>query len=409
LNKNLRSAALIAVALSTAAPSLRAATVVNRSIATVNGEAILLSEFEKNWESFREQQKSFLPPEQMTPEWEQETKKKIVDQMVDDKILLQEAKKRKVRVNQRELENGVIQVRARFLPEAGRRELEALVQRAMASRPPEEQASELTGVDLPSLWQELTKNNPKAVQEADEKFKQELAKEGMTEKKFQDRIRDQLSVVSLTQQEVRARTQPPKDEEGRKLFQQVQAVMAGKKPQGLDPESLADAESLARFFSAQTGERVRARHILVQVPKDASFKDKSAARRKIDDARAKLVAGADFGELAEKTSDDKASAVRGGDLGAFTPGQMVPAFDKAAFSLPVGQISDVIETDFGYHVIRVDEKRAATKLRYEDVQDELKEYLYRVNAQEIFEGYVKELRGAATVKTLIDVTQPAAK
>lgn len=399
-------APLIAVAF--CAPLL-AATVVNRTIATVNGEAILLSEFDKNWAAFSEQQKNFVPPEKMTSDWERDTKKRLLDQMIDDKVLLQEAKKRKVRVNQRELENGVVQVKARFLSERGRRDLDELVQRAMASRPEGETEGGQADLDLPGLWQELAKKNPAAVKEADDKFKEELAKEGLNQKKFEDRIRDQLSVVSLTQQQVREQSKPVDDAEAQALFDQIQKIMAGQEVKGLDQERAADLESLAKFFSSQTGERLRARHILIEVKSDASFKDKSAARKKVEDLRNRILKGADFGELAEKNSDDKGSAARGGDLGAFGRGQMVPSFEKAAFALGVGQVSDVVETQFGYHIIKVEEKRAATKLRFEDVEDDLKEYVFRSKAQETFEKFVKDLRKEASVKVLIDPAELSKK
>src|SRR5688572_29543504 len=77
----------------------RAAKVVNRTVATVNGEAILLSEFEKNWNSFIDQQKNVIPADKMTSDWEKETKQKLLEQMIDDKLLLQEARKRKLKVN----------------------------------------------------------------------------------------------------------------------------------------------------------------------------------------------------------------------------------------------------------------------------------------------------------------------
>ncbi|HRY29959.1 MAG TPA: peptidylprolyl isomerase [Elusimicrobiota bacterium] len=410
MNLKISLALVTASSLVLAGTPLPAATVVNRTIATVNGEAVLLSEFDKNFNSFLEQQKNMLPAEQLTPEWEKETKKKILEQMIDDKILLQEAKKRKVRVSQRELEGGVIQIKARFLPDAGRRELDALVQKALANRPPDDQTpADINSIDLAGLWQELSKSKPDAVKESESKFKEELVKEGITEKKFQDRIRDQLSVVQLTQQEVRGRTKPPADEAAKELFEKINQVMQGKEVKNLDPEDEADLESMSKFFAAQTGERVKARHILLRVDKDASFKDKSAARRKLADLRAKIVAGADFSEMAQKFSDDKGSAVRGGDLGAFMRGQMVPPFEKAAFSLPVGQVSDIVETDFGFHLILVDEKRAAAKLRYEDVEDDLKEYLFRVNAQKTFEEYVQQLRKTASIKVLIDFDEAPKK
>lgn len=386
-----------------AAVSLAAAKVVNRTVATVNGEAVLLSEFEKNWTAFKEQQKNLLPAEQMTPEWEKETRKKILEQMIDDKILLQEAKKRKLRVNQRDLENGVVQVKSRFLPEEGRRALENIIQRAMAAQSPDN--PEEAGPDLAAAWKELSQKNPEFIKEADAKFKEELVKEGLNDKQFQDRIRDQLSVVQLTSQEVRDRSKPPTDEEAKQLFDRLTALMQGKEVKGLDEEEAADLQSLARYFAAQTGERVRARHILIRSDKDADFKDKSMARRKAEDIRKKILAGADFAEMAQKHSDDKGSAARGGDLGAFGRGQMVPPFEKAAFGLGVGDVSDVVETDFGFHIIKVEEKRAAAKLRYEDAEDDLKEYIYRVNAQKHFEDFIKNLRQSASIKVQMNLDE----
>ncbi|HOW27083.1 MAG TPA: peptidylprolyl isomerase [Elusimicrobiota bacterium] len=376
--------------------------VVNKTIALVNGEAILLSEFEKNWDAFRDQQGKVLRPEQMTPEWEKDVKGKIFNQMVDDKVLLLEARNKKIRVNQRDLENGIIQVKTRFMPELGRRELERIVSRMMEGKTPEEQSKEPT-MDLSAAWKELEKSNPDMIKECQKGFNQELVKEGLSEKKFEDRIRDQLSVVQLTNQEIHSRNTPPTDAEGQALFDKVNLIMQGKTVPGIDAESQSDLESLAKYFQSQTGERVRARHILLRVDRDASFKDKSQIRQKIEDLRKKIAGGEDFGNVAVKESDDKGSAVRGGDLGYFTRGQMVPEFEKAAFETAVGQVSPVVQTEFGYHIILVEEKKAATKLKYEDVSDDLKEYLYRTKAQSIFEQYVQDLRKNATVKVLINV------
>jgi parvulin-like peptidyl-prolyl isomerase len=398
-----RTAALLSAGLLLCSGPAGAAKLVNRTLATVNGESILLSEFEKNWEAFMEQQRKLLPPSQITPAWENEVKKKILQQMIDDRILLQEAKKRKVRVNQRDLENGVIQVKSRFLSDEGRRELEALVQKQVAATAQPEREPDMSTIDLPGAWRELAKSKPGLVKDAEAKFQQELAKEGLSVKKFEDRIREQLSVVQLTQQEVRLRTEAPTKKEVEALYDQVTDVMKGKKITGVDEERAADLESLAKFFSAQTGERLRARHILIRVGPDAEFKEKSAARRKLEEIRKKILAGEDFDDMARKHSDDKASAERGGDLGVFGRGQMVPPFEKAAFSLSVGEVSSIVETDFGYHLIQVQEKRAASKLRFEDAEEDLKEYAFRVKAQETFEKFVEDLRKDASVKVHMDV------
>ena len=145
------------------------------------------------------------------------------------------------------------------------------------------------------------------------------------------------------------------------------------------------------------GERVRARHILVRVGPNASKEDKSTAMNRAKDVQRQLKGG-DFAELAKKYSEDPGSRERGGDLGYFSRGDMVPAFDKAAFALNVGQTSDVVTTDFGHHLIRVEEKKAASKFSLEDVKDDLKEYLFQQRAAKKFEAYVKDLRSKADIK-----------
>lgn len=99
---------------------------------------------------------------------------------------------------------------------------------------------------------------------------------------------------------------------------------------------------------------VRASHILLMYKGSArstATRSQEEAASQIRDLKAKLDAGSDFAELARSHSDCP-SARKGGDLGSFGRGQMVPAFEKSAFEMTVGQVSDVVETDFGYHIIQ---------------------------------------------------------
>jgi peptidyl-prolyl cis-trans isomerase D len=103
-------------------------------------------------------------------------------------------------------------------------------------------------------------------------------------------------------------------------------------------------------------ESVRARHILIKLEPGADEKARAAARKKAEDALARAKKGEDFAKLAEKLSDDPGSAKSGGDLGTFSRGKMVPAFETAAFALAPGQLSEIVESPFGFHVIKVEEK-----------------------------------------------------
>lgn len=102
-----------------------------------------------------------------------------------------------------------------------------------------------------------------------------------------------------------------------------------------------------------TGERVQASHILISVAQDASEEEAQLALAKAISITQRLNNGEDFATLAEQFSDDAGSAANGGDLGFFGRGQMVPEFEEAAFSLPIGQISEPVRSQFGYHIIKV--------------------------------------------------------
>lgn len=116
----------------------------------------------------------------------------------------------------------------------------------------------------------------------------------------------------------------------------------------------ANKESDPRF---QQEEQVKARHILIKVEEDATQEQVQAARSRIETLREDALSGADFAELARNNSEDAGSGQNGGDLGFFGRGRMVPPFEQAAFATAPGEISDIVRSQFGFHVIKVEEKR----------------------------------------------------
>lgn len=138
-------------------------------------------------------------------------------------------------------------------------------------------------------------------------------------------------------------------------------------------------------------EQVQARHILVE--------DESLA----NDLAKQLKDGADFAELAQEHSTDDGTAPMGGDLGFFSRGEMVPEFDEKAFSMEVGQVSDIVKTDFGYHIIEVQDKKEAKEAKLEDVKEEIKEKLFDSNMQTAYVTWLDEKREAYKIEnTLTD-------
>ena len=119
----------------------------------------------------------------------------------------------------------------------------------------------------------------------------------------------------------------------------------------------------------QVPEEVRVRHILIKVPTNANAQVVAAAKAKAEDILKQLKAGGNFADLAKKYSDDPGSKTQGGELGFIQHGATVPAFDQTAFSLQPGQLSSVIRTQFGFHILQVEEKQPAHLKPVDDVHD----------------------------------------
>jgi len=146
-------------------------------------------------------------------------------------------------------------------------------------------------------------------------------------------------------------------------------------------------------------ESVRASHILVAADQKASAEDKKKAKEKAESLLKQLKGGADFAELAKKESSCPSSA-QGGDLGFFGKGQMVPEFEKAAFGLKPGEVSDVVETQFGYHIIKVAEKKDAETVPFEEAKERIVQFLTQQKVQKGISDRVEELRKKGKVEIL---------
>jgi len=149
------------------------------------------------------------------------------------------------------------------------------------------------------------------------------------------------------------------------------------------------------------GERVRASHILIRTPENADAKTKEAARAKADEVLKQVKAGKDFAELAKTNSQDPGSAANGGDLGYFQQGQMVGAFERAAFALKPGDVSDVVETPFGYHIIKVADKQAAQTVPLEQVKPQIEQFLQNQQRQQKTQVFIESLKAKGKVEVLI--------
>ena len=141
----------------------------------------------------------------------------------------------------------------------------------------------------------------------------------------------------------------------------------------------------------QRPEQVRARHILFKVASSASAEQEAQVRTRAEAVLAALQNGEDFATLAKQHSEDTATAEQGGDLGYFPRGQMVAPFEEAAFSLPVGQLGDLVRTPFGWHILRVEDKREAETKPLAEVEPEIKDKIREDKARDAAAAFVDDM------------------
>jgi hypothetical protein len=164
----------------------------------------------------------------------------------------------------------------------------------------------------------------------------------------------------------------------------------------IDPDtSLTEEQLRVRFEEDQPGLEVRARHVLLQLPPDATPQARDSVRAQIEDIRARAAAGADFAALASEHSQDPGSAAQGGDLGFFQRGAMVDEFEDAAFALQPGEVSDVVQTPFGYHVIKAEERREPD---YAERRDAFEQSLKQQLVFEAEQAYVDSLLQSLSIE-----------
>jgi peptidyl-prolyl cis-trans isomerase C len=164
-----------------------------------------------------------------------------------------------------------------------------------------------------------------------------------------------------------------------------------------EKESRIFFENNPQYFKKP--EEVKAGHILIQVAPDADDEEKLAARIKIEDVQKKIEAGDDFADLARQYSEGP-SNVSGGDLGYFDRKKMVKPFSDAAFALKPGEVSDIVETRFGFHLIKVYDKKAKSAYVFENIKDRLSKILQQQKIRDETVRYLEELRKTADVKRM---------
>ena len=150
-------------------------------------------------------------------------------------------------------------------------------------------------------------------------------------------------------------------------------------------------------------EQVRVRHILITWKPMGKQDDRAFIRESMQPILERARAGEDFAALAREFSDDFATKQMGGDTGFFHRGQMAPAFEEAAFALEPGEVSDVVETSFGVHIIKLEQRQERELLAYDDIHDQLRDHVRQEKAEAAVRAEIDRLQAAADIEILVPV------
>lgn len=163
--------------------------------------------------------------------------------------------------------------------------------------------------------------------------------------------------------------------------------------------AISDAELRAVYEKERPGQEVRARHILLRLPADATPQQRDSVMKAAQALRDRARAGEDFAKLARENSQEPGADQSGGDLNYFGRGAMVQPFEEAAFALEVGEISDVVETPFGFHVIKVEDRRMPS---FEEARQGFREEAKMQKQLDAEENYIKGLVGPLKMQVADD-------
>jgi parvulin-like peptidyl-prolyl isomerase len=173
----------------------------------------------------------------------------------------------------------------------------------------------------------------------------------------------------------------------------------------MDAADVRDAE-VEQFYKENpdrltTPEQVRVRHILMTWKPMGTQDDRAAVRKQMQPILERARAGEDFAALAREFSEDSATRGNGGDTGLFVRGTMVPQFEAVAFSLEPGEISDPVDTVYGVHILKLEERQAPKLVPYDEIRDYLREHLSEEKMEAAVREKTDELVAAAEVEVLI--------
>ena len=253
--------------------------------------------------------------------------------------------------------------------------MDKMIEQELVRQAAEAKGMEVTGVEIDAALAEISEpfDNP-------DDFHRRIQSEGFTEDSYRQHVERMLAAKKYLD-DIRMRVVTVTDEELETYYRDNELRLT-------------------------LPERVRVRHILLTWKPMGKQDDRAAIHEQMVPILERARAGEDFAELAREYSDDYATAKNGGDTGLFRRGQMAPAFETAAFALQSGEISDPVETPFGVHILRLEERREARLLPLDEIREQLRDHIREEKMEVAVQQETERLRQEADVAILIPLERP---
>lgn len=337
--------------------------VMESSVATVNGRPVLSSEYDNYYEGVIEQYQAAAPQFLEQKHAKDFLGKEVLKELISKELMYQAAEEAKIVVKDSEVDEGINEIKTRF------------------------------AVD------ENGKQDPKG---ADKRFNEALKKQHLTLKSYKAKIKKDIAIKKLMEAQIQASVKPVEEADVKALYANVEAALKNKTKalkalEKEDPTKLQEAQLIAAKLKQLTAEQVRVGHIYLAVTKDMS---KEEAQKKADLAKQikkELDGGMDFSAAVQKYTEDKTALASGGDM-ILIKGIAPKEIDAAAFTLPVGKVSAPVQSEVGWHIIKVKEKRAEKEIGYDDIAKDLAQYIAQQKIQKAMTDYVNGLADKADIK-----------
>jgi peptidyl-prolyl cis-trans isomerase SurA len=298
------------------------AEIVERSVAVVNDEIIFLSELEEYGKMYFEEIRRKAPPGERQEKLTR-ARRDALDQLIENKLLDQEIKKRKVEVSEK---------------------------------------------DVDAAMEEILKQNRITIEE----MKMALAKQGMTLTAYRERLRENIGRMRLISREIKSKI-VIHDEEVRRIYRERM------------PEYMIPLE-------------VQLQQIFFAVPRNPAPDRIAAVEKQAGEVLQQAREGRDFAELAKKYSQSP-EGKEGGGLGFFKSKELMPELEEASFSLKAGEISPLVRTAEGFHILRVVARRGGEPKSYAEVQGKIREEMMQAESEKKFQEWLKVLKSKAYIET----------